>query len=390
MGLLNKKKPKKLSKREVVKPETPSKVDEGSVESIFEDDKSEIIKLSPKESFLKFDTDSSGDIDSDEFYYLLECIGIKGKEEFQERLFKKYARGSRTIDYEGFKSAWMLLGNPKQELIDRGVKNLPKFATKLQLINLLEKTLADEERLEALAKAERERYRRLQDRRQLRTEYIEKAKARAGLELAAALDAAGQVYVLGVGAHGQFSAPAKNDMSTTTFHQDGFELVQSLWKERVANMYANSNTAGVWGRSSSKVVMTDNTILALTSSGLVSWGGTSNWLSTIQSSETTTPSRPLTAMQTTPRSSSLLMNDEHTHQKHLNSIQEEINEKDAKVIAEIEEMELVLQYYGQWPSHFDEIDDVEIIRDHLATNIPLDQLLHSLLLRGKPCEGNGE
>mmetsp|Transcript_3307 Transcript_3307/g.7375 ORF Transcript_3307/g.7375 Transcript_3307/m.7375 type:complete len:818 (+) Transcript_3307:121-2574(+) len=377
----------KSSGDSILLPDEDSEVDENSC-------------LSPKDAFHKFDTDSSGDIDEDEFFHLLQSVGIKGSEEYQERLFRKYVKSkSKTIDYNGFKSAWLLLGNPKQELIERGVDNLPKFATRYQLVRLLEKTLDHEERLDALAKAEADRYQRLRDRKQVREQYIQKAKARAGLELGAALDALGQVYVLGKGAHGQFSGAPKPEMSTPSFQQMGFDLMQTLWEERVEGMVAkrrsersihhgaNSNTAGVWGRQPRKVVLTDNIILALTDIGLLSWGGSSNW----HNISNDQPGQIVSArsMQTTPRSSALLMNNERMHRKHLDIIQEEHNEKFAKSLCELGKLELVLKYYSRWPAHFDETNDVDMVRDHVLTKISYDQFLHSLLLRGKPCEGTG-
>jgi hypothetical protein len=168
-----------------------------------EEDEGAYSRLSPKEAFEKFDANGSGDIDEDEFFHLLECIGVTSDEEYQERLFHRYAKkvsgGSNrsVIDYDGFKSAWLLLGNPRRELIERGVRDVPKFATRHQLVRLLEKTIDEEERLEGLARAEADRYRTLQDKTNARRECIRMAKNRAGLELAAALDAAGGVYVLG-------------------------------------------------------------------------------------------------------------------------------------------------------------------------------------------------
>ncbi|KAL7554918.1 hypothetical protein ACHAWF_018473 [Thalassiosira exigua] len=347
--------------------------------------------ISPMDAFHKFDTDSSGDIDEDEFFHLLSTIGIKGNEAYQERLFRRYVKsGSKTIDYDGFKSAWLLLGNPKQELIDRGIDNLPKFATRHQLVRLLEKTLDDEERLDALAKAEEERYRRLQERRKQRTDYIERATARAGLELAAALDAAGQCYILGSGSTSQFSGPAKKDMSTSSFHQVGFDFIQSLWEKRVGGFSAPAatNTAGIWGRQPRKVVLSDNAVFALTDSGILSWGGASNW-HPVSGDESSQEDRNLTLAQTTPRSSSLLMNDERMHRKHLAIIQEEREQVDERRASKIDELDIVLRYYGQWPVHFDGTDDVDMVSEHFLASVSLDQLLRSLLLRGKPCEGNG-
>lgn len=347
--------------------------------------------LSPKEAFEKFDTDSSGDIDEDEFFHLLETVGIKGKLEYQEKLFRRYLKsGSKTIDYDGFKRAWILLGNPKQELIDREVKDIPKFATRYQLVKLLEHTIDEEERINALTKAEEARYRRIQDLKSLRLEYIRKAKHRSGLELGAALDAGGTMYVLGTGTYGQFAGTPKKDMSTSTFHLDGMDLLQSLWEERVESKgnLANSNTAGIWGRQPRKVVLSDNTILALTDSGILTWGGASQW-NTVDETESELLKHSGSRQLTTPRSSSLLMNNERTHRKHMSIIEEELNEKDAKSVFEIDQMELVLKYYGNWPTHFDDTNDVNMVRDHLVNSITIDQFLQSLLFRGKPCEGRG-
>lgn len=358
--------------------EEGSKVDSGESD--------EIASLSPKAAFHKFDADSSGDIDEDEFFHLLRSIGIEGNEEYQERLFRRFVKSGsqqKTIDYDGFKSAWLLLGNPKRELIERGVENLPKFATRHQLVRLLERTLDEEERVDALAKAEADRYRRLRDRRKVREEYIGKAKARAGLELGAALDVLGQVYVLGKGAHGQFDGRPKPEMSTSSFRQVGFDRMQTLWEERVEAMVAkrrdgrsrhhgaNGNTAGIWGRRPRKVVLTDNTILALTDSGLLSWGGTSNWHHVSDDGPTWKASSQRT--QTTPRSSALLMNDERMHRKHLDVIEEEANKKDAEAAHELDNLELVLKYYSRWPSHFEDTNDLDMVREHVLANVSHDQ-----------------
>ena len=364
-------------------------------------------KLSPKEAFEKFDTNNSGDIDMDEFFHLLEVIGITTKEESQERLFRKYAKevveeegasatlttSNRTvaIDYNGFKSAWLLLGDPKRELLDRGVTDIPKFATHYQLVRLLEKTIDDADRTYSLAKAEADRYRTIQDTIAERKLYIQKAKDRAGLELARALDAAGCVFVLGTGAYNQYKCGMpKKDMSTTTYPFEGMELIQSLWEDRIAvrmgNMGVNTNTAGIWGRRPRRVAMTDNTIFALTDSGLLSWGGTSNWniQSVIQTTSTQIVSGPVT--QTTPRSSVLLMNSSHTHGKHNAAMQEEVDEVNAQRAVELMKLRVVLKYYSCWPAHFDRNTDLKSIRDHLIANVEKDTLIESLLLRGKRLE----
>lgn len=362
-------------------------------------------KLSPKEAFEKFDTNSSGDIDMDEFFHLLEVIGITTMEESQERLFQKYAKrvveeeGASTslttsnstvaIDYNGFKSAWLLLGDPKRELLDRGV-TAPKFATHYQLVRLLEKTIDDADRTYSLAKAEADRYRTILDNIAERKLYIQKAKECASFELARALDAAGCVFVLGTGAYNQYSGMPKKDMTTTTYSFEGMELIQSLWEDRIVarmgNMGVNTNTAGIWGRRPRNVAVTDNTIFALTDSGLLSWGGTSNWNThvVIQTANTQIVSGPVA--QTTPRSSVLLMNSSHTHENHNSAIKEEAEEVDARRAVELIKLRVVLKYHSCWPAHFDGITDLKSIRDHLVARVERDILIQSLLLRGKTLE----
>ena len=354
-----------------------------------DDKENKIYYLAPKEAFDKFDTDCSGDIDEDEFFYLLECLGINGKEEYQERLFRRFVKsGSRNIDFDGFKYAWVLLSNPRKELEERMVPNLPKFATRHQLVSLLAKTLDEEERLDGRTKAEEARYLKIHELKSIRSEFFKKAKHRAGLELSLALDAAGVVYTLGCGAYGQFKGQPKADMSTSSFHLDGMDLIQSLWKQRVEGddryKCINSNTAGIWGRRPRKIALSDHTILAITDSGLLSWGGASNWhaLSEDQTSKTC---RRLT----TPRSSALLMTNERTHQKHMSLIEEDMKKSDAKSLYDLEQMRLVLKYYGKWPVHFDDTTTINLVEDHLQETISVDDLLQSLLLRSKPCEGRG-
>ena len=374
---------------EVANDFTPTDIADGGEE----EDEGTYTHLSPKEAFEKFDANGSGDIDEEEFFHLLESVGVTSDEEYQERLFRRYAMkvsgesNRSVIDYDGFKSAWLLLGNPRRKLIERGVRDIPKFATRHQLVQLLEKTIDEEERLEGLARAEADRYRTLQDKTNARRECIRLAKDRAGLELAAALDAAGGVYVLGTGAHGQFSGAPRRDLSTSSFRLEGTDLIQSLWEDRVlrGGNVANANTAGVWGRRPRKVASTNDTIFALTDGGVLSWGGTSNWHAH------STIGRPIDGAsgelaQTTPRSSVLLMNSERTHEKHMAVIREEIDVEIARSASDLNNMELVLKHYGYWPAHFDGSNDLGMVRDHLTTHVHKDCFFRSLLLRGKPCE----
>ena len=73
--------------------------------------------------------------DDDEFFFVLEYLGLKVSDEKQEELFSTYdADGSGFIDYEEFKQVWLRVGNTRKELTDRGVA-IPKFATKAQLMS---------------------------------------------------------------------------------------------------------------------------------------------------------------------------------------------------------------------------------------------------------------
>lgn len=349
-------------------------------------------RLSPKEAFHKFDTDGSGTIEEDEFFHLLECVGIPADCEYQERMFKRFANpGSNCIDYDGFRKAWVLLGNPKQQLIDRDIKEIPKFATRRQFVSILEQVLDEEERLDKLAKAEAERFQRLQEERNIRAEFIRKAKAQAGSELALALDAAGCCYVLGTGTNNAFSSKAKTNMfSFSSFQQVGSDLLQTLWDERVQVMIPsdvkppNNITAGIWGRQPSKIALAKSSIFALTDCGIMAWGGSENWKEVLESDGSTDDTRPQSPCMT-PRSATLLMNDKQTKIKHLEMITEEAEEKETKSTREIQQLKQILKYYGKLPH---KLEDHKKLSDYVH-QITYDQILCSLELRGKHVGKNG-
>ena len=99
---------------------TSSSSNEGVRDDVREDSQLDLQLLSPKEAFEKFDSDSSGDIDQEEFYALLEAVGINGNHEYQEKLFRRFAnKKQNAIRYEDFRRAWLLLANTKDELLDR-------------------------------------------------------------------------------------------------------------------------------------------------------------------------------------------------------------------------------------------------------------------------------
>jgi hypothetical protein len=148
----------------------------------------------------------------------------------QEQLFKKYDKDkSGYIDYKEFRSMWLQLANVREELEKRGVE-IPKYATPWELQQLLEAALEEEEAREALVIAEAEKFRE-QEREKARRELLgRRAIIRAEDELAAALDAAGQVYVIGSGKYEQFAGkPVVRDEELFP----GFREVSGLWSSRV-------------------------------------------------------------------------------------------------------------------------------------------------------------
>ena len=129
----------------------------------------------------------------------------------QEQMFLKYDKdGSGEIDYAEFRQIWLAVADVRKELGDRGV-DIPKFATRRQLQRMLEKCLDEEEEAERRAMAEAERWRSWRAILEQKNEYLKHARRRAQVELCKALDAAGQIYVFGRGAMGQFGAEAARD-----------------------------------------------------------------------------------------------------------------------------------------------------------------------------------
>ena len=231
-----------------------------------------------------------------------------------------------------------------------------------------------------MAEAEASRYAQLESLKNARLLSLEAASRRAGLELAAALDLAGQVYVLGTGTNDQFLGQPRRDMSSSSYQQVGGQLLQRLWSERVHNTMANDNTSGLWGRLPTQVALTDNTIFVLSDEGLFALGGTSSWHIGSQATE----NHPTT----TPRSSALLMmNEAGTHQvDHSEGRHRDEGNSDDTKIANVRS---VLRYYSSLRPEFDGTKETSLIEDHFLSSVPYDRLFRSLRLRGKPCENSG-
>ena len=154
--------------------------------------------------------------------------------------------------------------------------------------------------------AEAERWRTWRAILDQKNEYIKHARRRAQIELCKALDAAGQIYVFGRGARGQFGAQGEKDGT--------HEIVQKLWTRRVTagkadfdpdrkmdsletkdaidvealkNELASSpfndlvvaeNAAKLWGKRVYDAAISDTVILAQSDLGeLWTWGGSDHW-----------------------------------------------------------------------------------------------------------------
>ncbi|ETW10154.1 hypothetical protein H310_00524 [Aphanomyces invadans] len=190
--------------------------------------------LTPKDTFHLFDSNGSGQLDELEFADALEYFGFRVTDAKQERLFQKYDTDkSGFIEYSEFRAMWLECADVKHELASRGV-DVPKYATRKTLMQILAKHLDDEERREEEAMAEAKWFHEWQLEKIRRKSLADKATLRAQDELAAALDAAGQVYVLGPGQHGQFnSEPAARD----ALLYDGYTHVSEIWQARVVPTY---------------------------------------------------------------------------------------------------------------------------------------------------------
>jgi len=380
--------------------------------------------LTPLDAFEMFDEDGTGKIDEDEFFFVLEYLGLQVSDEKQEELFQKYDKDqSGYIDYAEFKQVWVRCANTKKELLDRGIA-LPKFATKAQLMRMLEHVLDEEEEKERLALAEADRWRKWQAIITSKNKFIAKAKRRAAVELRSALDAAGQVYVFGGGTFNQFCGFHKKDMSTASYKQDGFEQMQTLWFRRVRpgqgdgfidqikgemqevempseeelkglgiedprveaatsafhGINAQVNTCALWGKRTKEVAISDNVIFALTDLGeIFSWGGNDHWWHEVE---------PDSYWQnnwrgdSTERSKMLLM----THNKK-EPEEEEARNGDSPEDIEANKLKLVVQYFGHWRPPPGAQDRLTYIKGDLLPLVKYEEVQLSLSIRGKPADG---
>ncbi|KAL8019641.1 putative serine/threonine-protein phosphatase with EF-hands [Plasmopara halstedii] len=194
------------------------------------------LHLSPRDVFELFDEDGSGQIDNLELADVLEYLGMDVSDEKQEMLLKKYDKDKdEKINYEEFRAMWVSLVNVKEELMKRGAQ-VPKQMRAEKLQQMLEAMINKEESEEAIAFEEAQKFLQRQRVKEFRTQLGGKAIIRAQDELAAALDAAGQVYVLGRGKFNRFCG------TTSTCDErlaPGFTFVSELWSSRVEPAHQN-------------------------------------------------------------------------------------------------------------------------------------------------------
>ena len=235
--------------------------------------------LSPQDAFEIFDKDCDGKLDEDEFYHILEYLGLDVSDQMQEEMFKRYDKDkSGFIEYPEFKKIWARVSNTDKELLNRGIL-IPKFSTKYQRVRMLERAIDREDEFERLALEEAKKWRKWQKEMDTTKCTITNAEKRALKELADALDMAGQIYIFGRGSSGQFVGNARTEMTIDgIYHQEGFDRMKQIWTERSTIVGCNSNTVGLWGRMPCNVAISDNVIFALTESGdIFAWGGTNSF-----------------------------------------------------------------------------------------------------------------
>ncbi|KAG7398420.1 hypothetical protein PHYBOEH_011122 [Phytophthora boehmeriae] len=186
--------------------------------------------LGPRDAFELFDEDGTGQIDELEFADVLEYFGLDVSDGKQEKIFKKYDKDkSGYIDYNEFRSMWISLIDVREELTKRGVE-VPKHSRQSKLQQMLESIIDEEEAREAVALEEAKRFLQRQRDKEFREMLGRKAVVRAEDELAAALDAAGQVYIIGSGKYDQFTGePVVRDEDLFP----GFKAVSDIWSCRV-------------------------------------------------------------------------------------------------------------------------------------------------------------
>ena len=389
--------------------------------------------LSPKDAFEMYDEDGSGNLDEDEFSLALEYMEMPVDDAKLEYLFHQAdADGSGTVEYHEFKKVWLDLVNPRKELEKRNIE-LPLFMTPWALKAKLAEVVEAEEDQEAHAIATAEAFRtHMQNLAQKKID-VAAALKRAHIELANALDVAGQVYLFGSGTRGQFLHNAIRPGQVF----DGFHEVDETFKTRVApngppkdfqaarisdelakqgalhiygstkqkkkvkkedpnasyfdNVYCAPHCSTLWGRGVTEVGIGENTAFACNKFGeIFGWGGRKHlWEKILPGSRWARENRG----EMTHRSQVLL-----GIKGRLPWLAQEIvreRAREARRLAKLEEdeklseddllfkkMKVVSEYYGVFKAPQGNVDDkVKYMRDNILGLLEQKALLFTLEVR---------
>ncbi|CCI41313.1 unnamed protein product [Albugo candida] len=179
----------------------------------------------PRDVFHYFDEDGNGMIDDMEFADILEYFELEVSDAQKISLFQKYDRDkSGFIEYSEFRDIWLRLCDARKELLKRGIEVAPSDTPK-QLRRILEQRLAQEELQEDRVEQDSNEYIQEEQRKEIILLLGRQALDRAREDLAAALDAAGQVYVFGTG---KCEGTKPSDSCTS---RDRY--VSELWSRRI-------------------------------------------------------------------------------------------------------------------------------------------------------------
>ncbi|KAF4030365.1 Regulator of chromosome condensation (RCC1) repeat [Phytophthora infestans] len=193
--------------------------------------------LAPRDLFEMFDKDEEGAIDRATFTELLEFIGRKMPLDKMEELFATYEDPElEMLSYLQFKKAWLAVVDVPAELRQRGEK-FNRFLPPKMLAKKLAMLVSLEEKQEALTLLEANNTLSDEVIASQRRELVTEARCLARVTLAEALDAAGQVYVFGKGAHQRFDCEPKEPDFVDFMDYD---VVRELWQQRVSPAGSNA------------------------------------------------------------------------------------------------------------------------------------------------------
>ena len=171
--------------------------------------------VGPHDAFEMFDEDFSGALSEDEFAVALEYLNIKIDGGLQERLFMAHdLDASGAIEYKEFREIWLKIVNLKEELKKRNLP-VPRWTLKSTLRESLEDAVIKEDEMQEKSLLEADHWYKWNLDLKRRKCALARAFERLEDELTSAMDLAGEVYMFGTGASGQF-------MSAPVIHQHSY------------------------------------------------------------------------------------------------------------------------------------------------------------------------